>query len=38
MIKWLWALAYISSVLLANIFVDYFGIVTILGSGSVSIY
>jgi queuosine precursor transporter len=31
MIKWIWALTYIVSVLLANIFVDYFGIVTILG-------
>ena len=29
--KWIWALAYIVSVLLANILVDYFGIVTILG-------
>jgi uncharacterized PurR-regulated membrane protein YhhQ (DUF165 family) len=29
--KWIWALAYIVSVLLANILVDYFGIVTISG-------
>ena len=31
MTKWIWALAYIFSVLLANIFVDYFGIVTVCG-------
>jgi len=31
MIKWLWALAYILSVLLANIFVAHFGIVKVLG-------
>lgn len=29
--KWIWASAYILSILLANIFVDYFGIVTVLG-------
>ena len=31
MIKWLWALAYILSVLLANVFVAHFGIVKVLG-------
>jgi len=31
MIKWIWAFTYILSILLANIFVDYFGIVTVLG-------
>lgn len=31
MIKWIWAIAYISSVLLANIFVDYFGVVKAFG-------
>lgn len=30
-VKWIWALSYIFSVLLANIFVEYFGIVTVFG-------
>ena len=31
MAKWIWASAYILSILLANVFVDYFGIVKVAG-------
>lgn len=29
--KWIWAFAYICSILLANVFVDYFGIIDVFG-------